>query len=298
MRAEPRGVRFPRAVDFMLRAVELPALELTAFCSMRTASGFDIFARSDAAAATSVDDDAWKGDADRVGDAMVSSTVRTRKCGFDVSGERSQTRGARSEVIILSAASRQRMARLVVACLLVASSSEALLPVQGATLWPRFRPSTHRPRAALLASAGDAEDPEVTQWARSEAAKSIVDAMYKKAAAAIGPSLKAKAVIAGYSAYALGFFVLLVKTLMAYPLVPPSPNSLAWCRSWLFTTVVDYYGAALALVGIIMSSEPKLLVGLAWSAGCLFLGTPFCCLYVAVRLFRRGSLAALKLADS
>ena len=191
--------------------------------------------------------------------------------------------------------------RLIAACLLVASSSCALVPVQAAASvdWScggaARRP---RPRVVLTASASGADgedDPEVTKWARGEAAKSVVDAMYLKAAAMIKPPLKVRAAIYGYSLYALGFTLLLIKTLKAFPLIPPSPNSLLWCRGWLWTTIVDYYGAALALCGVILSSEPKLLVGAAWCAGCLFLGTPFCCLYVATRLIRRGTL---RLADS
>lgn len=96
--------------------------------------------------------------------------------------------------------------------------------------------------------------------------------------------------VASYALYALGFALLLVKTLKSYPLVPPSPNSLAWCRQWLWTTVADYYGAAFALCGVIIYSEQKRLVGYAWAAGCLFLGTPMCCMYVAMRLLKHGTL--------
>lgn len=93
----------------------------------------------------------------------------------------------------------------------------------------------------------------------------------------------------GYITYALGFALLLLKTLRAFPLVPPSPNSLEWCRSWLWTTVADYYGAALAICGVILSTE-RPPYSFAWAAGCLFLGTPVCCFYAAFRLLRHGSL--------
>ena len=96
-----------------------------------------------------------------------------------------------------------------------------------------------------------------------------------------------------YTSYAAGFTALLIRTLRAFPLVPPEPSSVAWNAAWLFTTVVDYYGAALALCGIILASE-KRRVGILWSLGCLLLGTPFCCFYVTSRLLRNGTL---RLAD-
>ena len=96
-----------------------------------------------------------------------------------------------------------------------------------------------------------------------------------------------------YSTYAAGFTALLIRTLRAFPLVPPEPSSLAWNAAWLFTTVVDYYGAALALCGVILASE-KRRAGILWSLGCLLLGTPFCCFYVTSRLLRSGTL---RLAD-
>jgi len=141
-------------------------------------------------------------------------------------------------------------------------------------------------RAPLLMAAGE-DDPDTAQ-ARGE---SNVDFAYLKAAKETKPAPgQGRVPAAAFSLYAIGFTVLLTRTLMSFPLIPPSPNSLAWCRSWLITTVVDYYGAALALCGIIVASETNRVVGIAWSAGCLFLGTPFCCLYVATRLLRHGTL--------
>jgi hypothetical protein len=93
-----------------------------------------------------------------------------------------------------------------------------------------------------------------------------------------------------YFLYALGFAGLLTKTLKAHPLIPPSVNSLLWCRAWLWTTVVDYYGAALSLCGVIIATEDRMAARIGWSCGCLFLGTPFCCLWVGLRLLRGGSL--------
>ena len=186
------------------------------------------------------------------------------------------------------------MSRLhAAACLLVAASSScAFLPVQGAIVGHSESRVWRKP--VLLAAAGGSGDDQ----ARAAAAKKTANDMYLKAAAEVNMGAKVKAVVAGYLLYAAGFALLLVKTLMKHPLVPPSPSSLAWCQSWLATTVVDYYGAAFALCGIIICSEPKLIHGLLWSAGCCFLGTPFCCLYVAARVLRRGSLSALRLRDA
>ena len=179
------------------------------------------------------------------------------------------------------------MPRFLCGSLLITTAA-ALMPCSAGAV---TRPALRKPLRFFAA-----EDPEIDKWARDEAAKTAVDAMYLKAANEIKTKrpTSVKLAIGGYALYALAFTLLLVKTLASFPLIPPSPNSLLWCRTWLATTVVDYYGAALALCGVIVSSEPKLSVGLAWSAGCCFLGTPFCCLYVAVRLLRRGSL---RLAD-
>ena len=67
------------------------------------------------------------------------------------------------------------MSRLVACVLLLSASSTAFL-VSGATI--NKRPSfLRRATSAFLK-----EDPEVEKWAQDEAAKSVVDAMYAKAA--------------------------------------------------------------------------------------------------------------------
>lgn len=104
-----------------------------------------------------------------------------------------------------------------------------------------------------------------------------------------GEGWTSKAIAYTYVAYALGFALLLLRTLKKFPLIPPSPNSLDWCRQWLWTTVADYYGAALALCGVILATERR-PYNFAWAAGCLFLGTPVCCFYAAFRLLRHGTL--------
>jgi len=102
-------------------------------------------------------------------------------------------------------------------------------------------------------------------------------------------SWASKAALTFYGLVGAGFSTLLTVTLWRHPLIPLNTSSVDWCRSWLITTVVDYYGAALCLCGVAISSEPS-WQGWAWSAGFCALGTPVCTLYVASRLWRFGSL--------
>ena len=167
--------------------------------------------------------------------------------------------------------------------LLVALTTAA----HGFQLFQRSAPllAARRSRSVRLQSD---DGPEVTAWARSEAARRCT--LYAKAASEIKPPHKGVLRrVLFYNAYAAGFTLLLVRTLMKFPLVPPAPSSLAWNSAWLVTTVVDYYGAALALCGVIVASESR-RDGILWSLGCLLLGTPFCCFYVATRLLRKGTL--------
>lgn len=96
-----------------------------------------------------------------------------------------------------------------------------------------------------------------------------------------------------FSIIGLSFAALLGYTLWRHPLFPLKPDSVAWCRSWLITTVADYYGAALALSGVIVASEPPWQAAL-WVGGCCLLGTPACCAYVVTRLFRHGTLRLVR----
>lgn len=98
-----------------------------------------------------------------------------------------------------------------------------------------------------------------------------------------------KTAVTVYATMAAGFSVLLAKTLWKHPLFPFQADSAAWSFSWLMTTVVDYYGAALCLCGIVVASEPPLKAAL-WTMGICCGGTPFCCMYVINRMLRRGSL--------
>ena len=102
-------------------------------------------------------------------------------------------------------------------------------------------------------------------------------------------SLGFAAAVAFYPLVGAAFAAVLGLTIWQHPLWTPQWDSLTWCRSWLLTTVADYYGACFCLCGIILSSE-RPLCGALWCAGCCLLGTPMCCVYVAKRLLRHGTL--------
>lgn len=79
-------------------------------------------------------------------------------------------------------------------------------------------------------------------------------------------------------------------TLYHYPLFPLNPSSLDWNNRWLVATVIDYYGACLCFCGVVLSTEPTWLRGIAWVLGCSLLGSPVCCAWVLLTLYQGGSL--------
>ena len=91
-----------------------------------------------------------------------------------------------------------------------------------------------------------------------------------------------------YSIVLLVTFITIFITAYNYPLFPLQPDSLSWCYNWLIATVIDYYGTALCLCGVILSSEDKWSRGLAWTAGVLLLGSPLSCLWVLTWLLKGG----------
>ena len=108
---------------------------------------------------------------------------------------------------------------------------------------------------------------------------------------ALAPSTPSKPWLgmAAYGSIGLGFATMLTQTCLKHPLLPFQPESAAWSFSWLITTVFDYYGAALCLCGVILSTEPP-AQGALWSLGCLGLGTPVCAAWMVSRLWRHGGL--------
>ena len=103
------------------------------------------------------------------------------------------------------------MARLTATILLISAQSSAFV-VHGAVLT--------RPEARV-----HVKMPPMLGKMRGAAKPSLMAASGK---AASDTPLKCKLTIAAYLSYALGFALLLVKTLKQHPLIPPSPSSLAW----------------------------------------------------------------------
>lgn len=90
---------------------------------------------------------------------------------------------------------------------------------------------------------------------------------------------------------ALGIFVFvyLCQTLRAQPLFPFQNENLEWCRTWLYMTVVDFYGSTWALSAIIAWSESPISAVL-WILAISLLGSPFACAYVIYRGYKHGTL--------
>ena len=91
---------------------------------------------------------------------------------------------------------------------------------------------------------------------------------------------------------ALGIFVFiyLCQTLSAQPLFPFQNESLEWCRTWLYMTVVDYYGSTWALSAIIAWSESP-VAAICWILAISLLGSPFACAYIVYRLYKHETLS-------
>ena len=82
---------------------------------------------------------------------------------------------------------------------------------------------------------------------------------------------------------------MIIKTASNYPIFPFQTESLEWNNKWLVATVIDYYGACLCYCGIILGTEKYIMHGIIWSCGCCLLGSPICCLWILIRLWKYGS---------
>lgn len=87
-----------------------------------------------------------------------------------------------------------------------------------------------------------------------------------------------------FAVLGLACFVTLSMTLWRQPLFAFETTSIEWLQAWLWMTVLDYYGACLPLCAVIVSNETSITTGVAWSLACLLGGSPFCCLWVVLRL--------------
>ena len=90
-----------------------------------------------------------------------------------------------------------------------------------------------------------------------------------------------------YSALGIAVLIGLSMTLHQYPLTDWAVDNLEWTRSWLFTTVLDYYGAALCLCVIAIVNEP-FVYGALWTLGFCLLGSPICCSYIVYRALSKS----------
>mmetsp|Transcript_22202 Transcript_22202/g.48430 ORF Transcript_22202/g.48430 Transcript_22202/m.48430 type:complete len:128 (-) Transcript_22202:423-806(-) len=107
-------------------------------------------------------------------------------------------------------------------------------------------------------------------------------------AAALSP-MTATLVAAAYALLAATVVVVLSWMLYHYPLLDFAVDDIFWTRSWLYMTVLDYYGSTFVVCGIIFSTEP-LVNAVLWSLACCILGSPFCCFYVLWRLYQHRTL--------
>ena len=109
------------------------------------------------------------------------------------------------------------------------------------------------------------------------------------ATAEILPQERLWAAMAFFAVLGVACFGALTSTLLAQPLFPFQLENRDWLVARLFMTVGDYYGAALCLCGFIVATEPT-ASAMAWSLGCLLLGSPVCCAYMLYRLYCHRTL--------
>mmetsp|Transcript_853 Transcript_853/g.1837 ORF Transcript_853/g.1837 Transcript_853/m.1837 type:complete len:154 (+) Transcript_853:100-561(+) len=81
----------------------------------------------------------------------------------------------------------------------------------------------------------------------------------------------------------------IIVTCTSHPLFPLQTDNLEWNNAWLMATVIDYYGACLCLCGVIVGTEEDWFRGALWSLGCCLLGSPICCLWIILRIWKHGS---------
>ncbi len=62
------------------------------------------------------------------------------------------------------------------------------------------------------------------------------------------------------------------------------------CRTWLYMTVVDFYGSTLALSAVVAWSECT-AAAVVWILLMNLLGSPFACAYIIYRVYKHKTLA-------
>lgn len=91
----------------------------------------------------------------------------------------------------------------------------------------------------------------------------------------------------------VAILVALVMTYYRHPLFPFRFDRLDWTSAWLKVTTLDYYGAALPLCFVILTTEPSIAIGALWSLGVLVLGSPVACAWASQRLLRAPGASGL-----
>ena len=103
-----------------------------------------------------------------------------------------------------------------------------------------------------------------------------------------------KFTIGFYAVLFLTTLIMLCQTLAKFPLFPFQMDSLDWTAAWLITTIVDYYGACLCFSGVVIGTEESIVKGILWALSFCLLGSPVCCLWVVLHLWRCGGTLKLE----
>jgi len=104
----------------------------------------------------------------------------------------------------------------------------------------------------------------------------------------------AKFTIGFYAVLFLTTLIMLCQTLAKFPLFPFQMDSLDWTAAWLITTIVDYYGACLCFCGVVIGTEESVVKGVLWALSFCLLGSPVCCLWMVLHLWRCGGTLKLE----
>lgn len=64
-------------------------------------------------------------------------------------------------------------------------------------------------------------------------------------------------------------------------------TDIEWTKEWLYMAILNYYGAAICLSAIAVSSE-GCVFGTVWALGFFLIGSPVCCCYMIHRLWAKG----------
>jgi heme/copper-type cytochrome/quinol oxidase subunit 3 len=106
---------------------------------------------------------------------------------------------------------------------------------------------------------------------------------------ALGPG-QVRIGVRAFGGLGIAIFLSIAYTYTNHPLFPLQTDSLDWSLAWLLASVFDYYGSTICLCAIIVSTEER-SQAIVWCLLCLLLGSPFCCVYIALRLRAKKTIA-------